>query len=609
MTREAVVASAGGGVERDRLRPRDRAALLQLTRSAVWRELWPIGGFSLALNLLALTSTIYLMGVFDRVLTSGSHETLLFLTLLVAIASVVFGLLSSVRRRLLIRIGHWLEQELGGPALDARADRRLAEGAGAGTEAARALADLKTFFTSEGIVAFLDAPWIPVFLVLIACLHPLLGLFALISTVLLFVCTLVNELLTHKPGEVAVATGQRAQRFAEETLALTEPATAMGMRTNLLRRWHVLQQEAAAAALTVGDRGARLMSVVQFLRMFLQMGIMGLGAWLVLDGRLTSGGMIAASVLLSRALAPIDRSLGAWRSFQAAQAAQRALRLLFQQGPGTTAPLSLPPPRGALAVEGLSFTPPGADAPVLRNIGFLLAAGEALGVIGASGAGKSTLSYLLVGIWRAQRGTVRLDGAVLTQWDDDELGRHLGFLPQFPSLLTATCSENIARMGRPDAEAVIAAARLAGVHEAILQLPQGYDTVIGPQGLRLSGGEQQRVALARALYGDPMLVVLDEPDAHLDAQGLQQLQQVVLQLKARGATVVLISHQVATLRAMDRLLLLRQGEIAAYGSRDDVQAKLAGSRRNVVAMPGQRPAPPEGDASATDRPSDRRDGG
>ena len=272
--------------------------------------------------------------------------------------------------------------------------------------------------------------------------------------------------------------------MAEEAVTLAEPAAALGMRTALLRRWYAAQDEAGALSLRVGDRGAALVSLVQFLRYGLQLGILGLGAWLVLERSLTSGGMIAASILLSRALAPVDRALPAWKSFVAARAGLRTLEDLLGRAPARGRRQALPRPQGHLVVEGLTYTPPGAEAPLLRNVSFQVRPGEVLGVIGPSGAGKSTLAHLLAGAWRPQRGTIRLDGAALEQWEDDHLGRHVGFLPQYPSLFGGTCGENIARMGEPDPDAVVAAAQQAGAHEAILRLPAGYETPVGPQGLR-----------------------------------------------------------------------------------------------------------------------------
>jgi ATP-binding cassette subfamily C exporter for protease/lipase len=576
------------GPERSRLRPDNPAALLRQAKAAVRRELWAVGAFSLFLNLLMLVSSIYMMEVFDRVMSSGSHDTLFFLTLIALGATTVFGLLGNVRRKLLTRIGDWLERELGGPAIEASMDARLRGSGRDGGAASRALADIKTFFASESVVAFLDAPWAPVFMAAIGLLHPALGLFALVSTVLLLLCALANEALTRSGTAVASAAARRAQRLGDEFVSLAEPAAAMGMRTALLRQWHAAQQEARALALAVGDRTTALVSLVQFLRYGLQLGIMALGAWLVLDRSLTSGGMIAASVLLSRALAPVDRALPAWKAFVNARAGARSLTELFQRAPGTPARQRLPRPQGRLAVDGLTFVPAGAEVPLLRNISFALQPGEVLGIIGPSGVGKSTLAHLLVGIWRPQRGTIRLDGAALEQWDDDELGRHLGFLPQYPSLFSGSVAANIVRMGAPDPEGVVAAAELAGAHEAILRLPLGYDTVVGPQGQRLSGGEQQRIALARALYGEPALIVLDEPDAHADSAAAQHLQRAILDLKGRGATVVLVTHHLPSLRVVDRLLLLRDGEVAAFGPRDEVQAVLTGSRRNVVPMTGAR---------------------
>jgi PrtD family type I secretion system ABC transporter len=516
----------------------------------------------------------------------------LLLTLIAVAALAVFGFLSGVRRKLLVRIGDWLERELGAPAIDAAVCLKLQGKARERGAAVRALAEIKQFFASEGVVAFLDAPWTPVFLLVIALLHPLLGLFALVAALLLLACALANETLTRAGTEAASAAARRAQRLAEEAEALAEPAAAMGMRTALLRRWRAAQEEAGALAVGVSDRGAAVLSLVQALRAALQLGIMGLGAWLVIDLSLTAGGMIAASILLARALAPIDRALPAWKSFVAARAGYRTLEELFRRAPPRPLRQRLPRPQGRLVVDDLTYVPPGAERPLLHAIGFALAPGEALAIVGPSGAGKSTLGHLLVGAWAPQRGTIRLDHAAFAQWDDEALGQHVGYLPQYPSLFTATCAENIARLGPPDPDSVVAAAELAGAHEVILRLPQGYETLLGPQGHRLSGGEQQRLALARAVYGAPALVVLDEPDAHADAAAMQRLQATLHTLKERGVTVVVITHHPGMLRSVDRLLVLRQGRIAAFGPRDEVQAMmLAASQRNVVPMSGGRPEP------------------
>src|SRR4051812_28125349 len=400
---------------RDYLRPPTPASVLRCARAAVRRELGAITAFSLGINLLTLVSSVYMMEVFDRVMSSGSRETLFFLTLIAIAATAVMALLGSVRRKLLTRIGGWLEQEVGGPAIDASVSARLAGSAREGGAATRALADIKAFFVSESVVAFLDVPWAPVFMVVIGCLHPLLGLFALGSALLLGVCALVNEELTRRPAEAASAASRRAARMAEEAVSLAEPAAALGMRTALLRRWYAAQDEAGALSLRVGDRGAALVSLVQFLRYGLQLGILGLGAWLVLERSLTSGGMIAASVLLSRALAPVDRALPAWKAFINARAGARTLAELFRRAPGTLTRQKLPRPGGQLTVDGLMFVPPGAEAPLLRNVSFALQPGEVLGIIGSSGAGKSTLVHLLVGVRRPQRGMIRLDGAALEQ--------------------------------------------------------------------------------------------------------------------------------------------------------------------------------------------------
>jgi ATP-binding cassette subfamily C exporter for protease/lipase len=572
---------------REKLRPGEPATLMRRTRGAIRRELWPVAGFSLAINLLALVSSIYLMELFDRVLTSGSYGTLLWLTVLAIGATAVFGFLGSVRRRILIRIGDWLERELGAPAIDATMSLRLAGAGRDGAAASRALADIKAFVANEGVVAFLDAPWAPVFILAIAALHPLLGLYALAAALLLVLLALLNEGLTREPADAAALAVRRAQRMAEEAAAVAETAMALGMRTTLLRRWHAAQRRAGELGLAQGDRSALLVSTAQFLRLGLQLGILGLGAWLVLEGAITSGGMIAASVLLSRALAPADRALPAWKTFVAARTGARTLEAIFRQAPALPPKQRLPRPEGRLVIENVTHSLPGAEAPLLRNVSFGLKPGESLGILGLSGAGKSTLANLMVGAWRPQRGSIRLDHATLEQWDDDELGRDIGFLPQYPSLLTGTLAENIARMGEPNDEAVVAAARLAGAHEMILHLPYGYDTWVGFGGAGLSGGEQQRVALARALYGEPALVVLDEPDSHADALAAQLLQRTIVALRQRGTTLVVITHDVAALRLMDRLLMLRNGEVVTFGPRDEVEAVLAARRANVVPLQGK----------------------
>ncbi|MEK0084017.1 type I secretion system permease/ATPase [Benzoatithermus flavus] len=585
-------AAVADEADRAVLRPASTTDLLQKAGAAVRRELWSVGAFSLFINLLTLVSSLYSMQLFDRVLSSGSHETLLLLTLVAVAALAVMGLLSGIRRKLLVRIGDWLERELGAPAIDAAVGLKLQGQTRERGAAARALSDIKQFFASEGVVAFLDLPWTPVFLLAIALMHPLLGLFSLAAACLLLACALANEALTRAGSEAAAAAARHTQRLAEEAEGLAEPTAAMGMRTALLRRWRTAQDAAGALAIGVSDRGAAIMSLVQALRSALQLGVMALGAWLVTDRALTSGGMIAASILLARALAPIDRALPAWKAFVAARAGHKMLQDLFRRAPARPPRQRLPRPQGRLVVEGVGYVPPGAELPLLHDISFTLAPGEVLGVIGPSGAGKSTLGHLLVGAWSPRRGTIRLDHAAFEQWNDDELGRHIGYLPQYPSLFRASCAENIARMAAPDQEAVLKAAELAGAHELILRLPKGYETVLGPQGHRLSGGEQQRIALGRAVYGDPALVVLDEPDSHADAAGLQRLQHTIRALQERGAAVVVITHHPAMLRGVDRLLLLCQGRVAAFGPRDEVQARLmAAPRRNVVPMPEARPDP------------------
>jgi PrtD family type I secretion system ABC transporter len=450
---------------------------------------------------------------------------------------------------------------------------------------------LRATLASPSVTAVIDAPWVPAFIVIIALMHPLLGLIALAAAVVLFAVALVNEWASRsalgRAGRFSIA----ATQSVESVLRNAEVIQALGMLPALLERYNETNAQALDAQRQAGDRGAALIGLSKSLRLLAQILILGSGAWLVLQGQLTSGGMIAASILLGRALAPVEQSIGGWRQLVGARDAWgRLTRLLSEVPPpargtalppprGTALPpprgTALPPPRGELACQQVTFVPAGQENPILANVTFDLAAGEVLGIIGPSAAGKSSLCKVFTGAWNPTRGHARLDGADITSWNAAELGVHLGYLPQDVELFAGTVSENIARLARrPDAAAVVAAARDAGVHDVILSLPKGYDTEVGEAGTLLSGGERQRVGLARASFGSPALILLDEPNASLDSAGEEALAGAIAAAKARGATVLLVTHQPSILLAVDRLIVLREGRIQALGPRDQVLDKL-----------------------------------
>ncbi len=528
-----------------------------------------VAGFSLGVNLLMLTLPLYMLQLFDRVIGGRSAETLLYLTLIAGAALLALGVLEAVRGRVMGTLGAWLEGRLGAPLLIASIR------AGASVQPLRDLATLRGFLTGSAVFPIMDAPWTPLFIAVIFLLHPLLGWASLAGAVLLFALAVTNDLSQRRPTAGAQAFIVAGLREGDAAVRNADVVLAMGMAGNLAKRWEGTTGQALDHLVRAGNRGGALSALSKFLRLALQIGMLGAGAGLILQGELTPGGMIAGSVLLGRALAPVDQAIGSWKLAIAARAAYGRIRQSLaaaETGPG----MPLPRPQGALTAEGLAYVHPGAGEPMLRGVDFRLAPGESLGVIGPSASGKTTLARLLVGNIRPGAGHLRLDGADLWRWDGDALGAHLGYLPQDVELFDATVRENIARMGDGDADAVIAAAKRAGAHEMIIKLPQGYDTVIGEGGAVLSGGQRQRVALARVLYGAPSLVVLDEPNANLDLPGEAALIDTLDSLKRDGVTTVVIAHRPSILRHVDQVLVLREGRPPAIGPADEILSRIAG---------------------------------
>jgi PrtD family type I secretion system ABC transporter len=518
--------------------------------------------FSVVINLLLLAAPLYMLQVFDRVLASRSSETLVMLSVAALVAIGVGAMLDIVRARLLAAAGMALERSLAPAVLE-----RLG--------GLREVHALRMFLAGPGVLALFDAPWLPAFLLLIALFHPLLGLLAFAGAAAMVITAVLNERLTRGPLERGAAESSRAGRLIDSGLRNGEALRALGMHGALIRRWAAINDGALAEQVRGSSLGAFFAGLSRFLRQFIQMAMLALGAWLVIEQNLTAGVMMAATIILGRALAPVETLVAGWRNLVEARVAWRKLRQQLDARGEAVQAMDLPAPAGRIAVEGAVVIHPGAEQPALRNVTFSVAAGEALGIIGPNSAGKSTLVRLLVGIDAPRAGSVRLDGAEISSWPRERLGPHLGYLPQDVQLFAGTVAQNIARLGDPDPAAVVRAAQRARIHELVLRLPQGYDTEVGEAGQRLSGGVRRRIGLARALYGEPRLVVLDEPNADLDHAGDEALVAALRELKAQGVTTVVVAHRPSLLAGMDKLLVLRDGGVDMFGPRGEVMGRYA----------------------------------
>lgn len=529
--------------------------------------------FSLAINLLYLASPLYMLQVYDRVVSSASNVTLVMLTVLLLVALAALTSLDAVRARVLTRASIRLDGLLSGRVVAATMEQ-ASRGGGSRSQPLRDFDNFRQFITGSGIHAMFDLPWAPIYIAVIFLLHPALGAFAFGSAVALVSMALLNEHLVKKPLAEANEAAARNYNFTEMSLRNSEVVQAMGMMPGLLHRWSrdrnlVLERQTIAS-----DRAATTSSIIRFLRLAMQSLILGLGAYLVIERLTTVGSMFAASILLGRALAPVEQIVGSWRNLVSARGAYARVRDLLRANPPRDPALALPRPSGHVSVENMSYVVPGTNRPILRSVTFRIPPGEVLGVIGPSGAGKSTLARQIVGILAPTAGVVRLDGADVSPWPKESLGRHVGYLPQDIELFADTVASNISRFRNDNDEEVIEAARLAGVHDMILRLPGGYDTQVGEGGAILSGGYRQRLGLARAVYGGPSLVVLDEPSSNLDSDGDTALLSCITELKKRGTTVVIISHRPNTLGVADKILFLRDGAVEMFGPRDEIIARL-----------------------------------
>ncbi len=529
------------------------------------------GVFSFFMNMLLLTPSLYMLQVYDRVLGSRSEETLLFITVLLIAALIVMAAMEMVRSRLLVRANNAIDAQLAPHLL-----KKMAEGATSpeGNKYSTGLKDLssiKAFLTGPGIMAMFDAPWMPIAMIILWYMHHYLFIVALIGALLMVSLTVLNEYVTRAPLQEANGAARAAGSHVEVALRNAEVVNAMGMLKGVTGRWGALNDRVIAMQSKASLRAGSISGVSKFVRQVIQSLALGTGAYIVMhEPTFTAGMMIAGSIVLGKALGPIELLIGGWKGFLEARMAYSRLDAFLKMQHLEIEPMETPPPTGQITLEKASFGIRSTNKVILKDISFAITAGESLGIIGPSAAGKSTLARLLVGVWKPLQGTIRLDGADMASWPAERLGPYIGYLPQDIELFAGSIADNIARLEEPDSDKVIRAATLAGLHEMILQMPKGYDTYIGDNGAVLSGGQRQRVGLARALYGDPKLIVLDEPNASLDNEGELALLQAMADLKQMGTTVVVVTHKVSLLSNVDKLLLIKDGALVAFGPREGV---------------------------------------
>ena len=531
--------------------------------------------FSLVLNVLALTGSLFMLQVYDRVIPSGSIPTLIALSLIVAVLYSYYGVMDYVRSRILVRVGRKFEEGLRVHIFDVMALLSLRSGGAAGSQAAQDLTQVRQFIGGQGPLAWFDLPFMPLYVVVLFMLHWILGVVAVFAAGIILVLALLTERAQRQPQADAIEAMLHAQLLTEEARRNVEAMHSLGMRGALRERWEKVQGIALERQTTANDAGASYAAFSRVFRLMLQSAMLAAAAWLAVKHEISAGSIVASSIIMGRALAPIEQVVAGWPMFLAARKSYARLKEILALVPKQRERMDLPAPKGLLEVEKLVIVLPGAEKPVLQGVDFRVGPGQGLGIIGPTGAGKSTLARALVGLVPLAQGAVRLDGATAEQRDADALGKAIGYVPQDVQIFAGSVAENIARFNvEIDASKIVAAAKHANIHDFILRLPDGYDTQLGANGARLSAGQRQRLALARALYGDPVLLVLDEPNSNLDAEGEIALDRAIRAAMARGAAVVVVAHRPSALHAMNTLLILAEGRVAAFGGRDEIMAKV-----------------------------------
>ena len=552
--------------------------------------------FSAIINILMLTGPLFMLQIYDRVIPASSIPTLFALAFIVLLLYAYYGVLEFVRTRLLVRIGRRLEERLRARVFDAVAALALSRQGSVGSQPVIDLATIRQYMAGQGPLAFLDMPWVPIYLLVCALMHWMLGVVALASAIIIFVLALATERSTRGATAQATAAMARAAMMTDEARRNSEALHSLGMKGTMRRRWLMMQTQALDFQTRANDAGAMLSSISRVFRLAVQSGMLAVAAYLAVKHEITGGTIVASSILMGRALAPVEQAVASWQQFLGARKAYERLGQVLNAVPVEAERMKLPAPKGLLEVENLAVVMPGTEKPVLQGVTFKVEPGKGLGVIGPTGAGKSTLARVLVGLIPPQRGAVRLDGATPDQRGSDERGALIGYLPQDVQIFDGTVAQNIARFAEtPDAAKIVDAAKLANIHDFIMRLPQGYDTPLNEGGSRLSAGQRQRVALARALFGDPVLMVMDEPNSNLDAEGEIALDQAIRACLKRGAAVVVVAHRPSALNAMTELLVLANGQVAMLGGRDEILNK-------VTQRPTPQPAPPTLTVAAVPQP-------
>ena len=552
------------------------------------KSIFMAGLFSMFINVLMLVPPLYMLQLYDRVLTSRSESTLYMLTLIVIVLFVTMGLLEVVRSRVLVKFGNRFANILSNRIFESTFELANKKPEAASSRLMGDFTQLRQFLTGNGLFAFFDAPWIPIYIIVLFLFHPYFGFFAIFAAIILVAITFLNEYTTKEKMDNANTLNRDSMMQLEANIRNAEVINAMGMKTNVRKKWEEKYFGFLNAQNDASNKAGIWSNLSKTLRMFFQSMMLGLGAYLAVNMELSAGMMIAGSIIMGRALAPLDLMIATWKGFSGARMSYKRIDQLLKDFPKNKEYMELPAPKGFISVEGVYAKPPASNKYTLENLNFSINKGDILGVIGASAAGKSTLARIILGVWPVQIGTVRIDGADISQWDREHLGKYIGYLPQDIELFSGTISENIARFNEVDSQKVIEAAMKAGVHEMILRLPEGYDTVIGSGAVVLSGGQRQRIGLARAIYDNPVFVVLDEPNSNLDEQGELALLKTVEELKQSGTTVVIITHRPNILKVTNKILIMNSGKIERYASTEEILGAVA--KQNQSAQTPQRPA-------------------